>query len=71
MVPLRRQLPTWLKSAGQIWQSQRDCNHSAQRCEERATLGQCPKPIINPERVESKTGAQFYEIEFDEWNRWN
>ena len=35
------------------WQSRRDCNHPAQGCEERATLGHRPNKFINPERVAS------------------
>ena len=39
-----------------VEKSQRDCNHPAQGCEERATLGQRPNKFINPERVVSPAG---------------
>jgi putative transposase len=40
-------------------QSQRDCELSAQGCEERATLGSATQ-IINPERVESQAGLAHH-----------
>src|SRR5947207_24479 len=39
--------------SGQRGQSQRDWNHSAQGCEERATPGKASQNESNPERVES------------------
>jgi hypothetical protein len=38
--------------------SRRDFNHSAQRCDEGATLGWRFRRFIYPERVESKSGTQ-------------
>ena len=51
-------------SAAPRWQAQRDCNHPAQGCEDRATLGQRPKNLINPEWVASIPNISFVELDF-------
>ncbi len=52
------------RSAPPRWQAQRDCNHPAQGCEERATLGQRPKRSINAESVASVPNISFVELDF-------